>query len=80
MALQTPTTITPTTVTFNAETDGYAASSAVEEALQKHDRFKGASKGQEKRLANGRVKFPITIELDAAEAVDGEGDDAVEEG
>ncbi len=73
-------TITPTTVTFNAETDGYAASSAVEEALQKHDRFKGASKGQEKRLANGRVKFPITIELDAAEAVDGEGDDAVEEG
>jgi Tfp pilus assembly PilM family ATPase len=61
-------TITPETITFNAETDGYAASSAVEEALQKVDRFKNTEKGQEKRLANGRVKFPITIALDAGDA------------
>ncbi|MFT4625040.1 MAG: Tfp pilus assembly PilM family ATPase [Myxococcota bacterium] len=67
-------TITPSTVTFNAETDGYAASSAVEEALQKHVRFRTASKGQEQRMANGRVKFPITIALDAEVDEDAEDD------
>ena len=56
-------TVTSTMVTFNAETDGYASSSAVEEALRSVPRFSSASKGTETRMANGRVKFPITIAL-----------------
>jgi len=56
-------TVTPTMVTFNAETDGYASSSAVEEALRSVPHFSSASKGTETRMANGRVKFPITIAL-----------------
>jgi Tfp pilus assembly PilM family ATPase len=56
-------TVTATMVTFSAETDGYASSSAVEEALRSVPRFSSASKGTETRMANGRVKFPITIAL-----------------
>ena len=69
-------TITSTMVTFNAETDGYASSSAVEESLKKHPLFASASKGTETRLSNGRVKFPITIALgvdqDEIESLDSE--------
>jgi hypothetical protein len=69
--------ITPNTITFNAQTNGYAASSAVEEALQENPRFKYASKGTETRLTDGDVKFPITIALDVEE---GEDVDVEEEG
>ena len=72
-------TITPSTVTFNAQTDGYAASAKVEESLQANERFRTASKGQEQRLANGTVKFPITIALDAeVEDVEDGADDGEE--
>lgn len=56
-------TITPTQISFEAETDGYASSARVEEDLQGHPRFGQATKGQETKLSNGRVKFPITIPL-----------------
>ncbi|MEQ1501482.1 MAG: type II secretion system protein GspL [Myxococcota bacterium] len=58
--------ISPTSITFNAETDGYGSSSKVEEKLKETPRFKAATKGQEQRLNNGRVRFPITIPLGEA--------------
>lgn len=60
-------TITPAQISFDAETDGYASSAQVEAQLQSHPRFQSATKGQETRLGNGRVKFPITIPLGDAE-------------
>lgn len=56
-------TITPAQISFEAETDGFVSSAQVEEQLQGSSRFKNAIKGQETRLGNGRVKFPITIPL-----------------
>jgi hypothetical protein len=50
-------------ITFNAETDGYASSASVEEKLKANPRFKAATKGQEQKLANGRIRFPMTIPL-----------------
>ena len=65
-------TITRETVSFNAETMGFAGSAAVEEKLQAHPRFASAEKGQETKQSNGVVKFPITIDLTGA-APDEEG-------
>jgi len=65
-------TVTEQMVTFNAEANGYADSSAVEEALKLHPEFRSASKGKETRLKDGSVKFPITIALGLD--VDAEGD------
>lgn len=70
--------ITPSTISFLAETDGYASSAKVEERLQASERFKTATKGDEDRLANGRVKFPISIALDSDSDV-GEGEAPAEE-
>ena len=67
-------TVTEQMVTFNAEADGYADSSAVEEALKQHPNFRSASKGKETRLKDGHVKFPITIALGLDVDVDAEGD------
>lgn len=50
-------------ITFNAETDGFGSSATVEEKLKANPRFKSATKGQEQKLANGRIRFPITIPL-----------------
>ncbi len=72
-------TITRENVSFQAEADGYATSSATEEKLKAHPRFRSAEKGDETRLANGRVRFPITIALDAElalEEAEGDGDAA----
>ncbi len=64
-------TITRTSLTFTAEApNGYAASSAVEAKLRENPRYKGLQKGDEQKLANGAVRFPITIPLDAEAAVD----------
>lgn len=60
-------TITPAQISFDAETDGYASSAKVETQLQSHPRFQRATKGQETKLANGRVKFPITIPIGDAD-------------
>nr|MBA2320360.1 pilus assembly protein PilM [Deltaproteobacteria bacterium] len=55
-------------IAFVAETDGYASSAAVEESIQKVERFSGATKGDETKTGSGRVRFPITIPLGEAEA------------
>ena len=60
--------ITPTTIEFEAQTNGYASSALVEEALQKVPVFASATKGQETKLSNNHVKFPITIPRDGAES------------
>ena len=64
-------TITRSNISFNAETDNFNSSASVEMRLQASERFRTATKGQEKRLSNGRVRFPITITLGEA-AVDAE--------
>lgn len=58
-------TISPQSITLNAETDGFQSSAKVEEKLKANPRFHTATKGQEQKLANGRVRFPITIPLGA---------------
>lgn len=68
-------TITPQSISFNAETDTYAAAAMVEESLKKDPRFANASKGQDQKLANQRIRFPVTIPLgDAAAEGDGAGE------
>jgi Tfp pilus assembly PilM family ATPase len=54
-------------ITFNAETDGFGSSATVEEKLKANPRFKSATKGQEQKLANGRIRFPVTIPLGESE-------------
>lgn len=66
-------TVSPTEITFNAETAGYKESAAIEDQLQKNPRFKGATKGQEQKLATGRVRFPMSIPLGDAAAAGEEG-------
>jgi Tfp pilus assembly PilM family ATPase len=66
--------ITRDSISFTAETDGYAASAAVEEALKKTEAFQNATKGDETKTTGGRVRFPITIPLGDAPA------DGAEEG
>jgi len=56
-------TVTPQTISFNAETKGYAGSAAVEEKLKATTQFANAVKGTEKKQSNGTVRFPITIDL-----------------
>jgi type IV pilus assembly protein PilM len=68
-------TITPVSISLNAETDGFQSSSKVEEALKANPRFHTAVKGQETKLANGRVRFPITIPIgEEAVATDATGE------
>ncbi len=55
--------ITRETITFEAETDNFNSSAQVENQLRTDPRFADATKGQEKKLSNGRVRFPITIPI-----------------
>lgn len=69
-------TISPTSISFNAETDGFAGSAAVEESLKANERFRTATKGDEQKLTNGHIRFPVTITLgdeDEGETVTGDG-------
>jgi Tfp pilus assembly PilM family ATPase len=63
-------TISPTTLSFDAETDGFSSSAKVEQDLQANELFKHATKGEEKKLSNGRIRFPITIPLGVEEVVE----------
>jgi hypothetical protein len=56
-------TITKQNLSFEAETNGFAGSAAVEERLKANPRFATAEKGTETKQSNGVVKFPITIDL-----------------
>lgn len=64
-------TMTPASIQFTAETDGYAASAEVEKALQQSEDFSTATKGDETKKGN-RVDFPITIPLDGTKKSNGE--------
>lgn len=59
--------ISPASIQFEAETDGYASSAAVEEALQGSEDFSAATKGDETKKGTS-VDFPITIPLDGPTA------------
>ena len=54
--------ISETTITMKAETDGFETATRIETALQKNERFKAAQKGDEKKSRDG-VRFTITIPL-----------------
>ncbi len=63
-------TITPENISFDAETDGYASSSAVEESVKKVPRFDQAAKGNEKKNRE-KVTFTMTIPLVPAGTTEG---------
>jgi len=66
-------TMTSTMIKFEAETDGFASSAKVEQSLQANEIFSKATKGDEKKLPNGRIRFPITIPLGVDDApIEGE--------
>ncbi len=54
--------ITPNTITFTAETDGYATAAGVEEALKKVPQFKDAAKSGDRKVRD-KVSFSVTIPL-----------------
>ena len=56
-------TITRTSVSFKAETDGFEEATRVESALQSVEGFANAKKGDEKRDRQGNVDFSVTIPL-----------------
>lgn len=59
----TELSISPTNIVLKAETDGYEQAAKIEAALQRSDRFKQASKGDEQKKRD-KVRFTITIPLD----------------
>jgi len=66
-------TVTKQNLSFEAETNGFAGSAAVEEKLKANPRFANAEKGTETKQSNGVVKFPITIDLTGGTATGEEG-------
>lgn len=59
----TELSISPTNIVLKAETDGYEQAAKIEAALQRSDRFRQASKGDEQKKRD-KVRFTITIPLD----------------
>ena len=55
-------TISAASVRIRAETAGYEAAATIEQSLRENPRFKGARKGDEKKLGDG-ISFSITIPL-----------------
>ncbi|MCB9778260.1 MAG: pilus assembly protein PilM [Alphaproteobacteria bacterium] len=53
------------TITLDAETDGFEAVGRIESALQQNPRFAGARKGNEDKRRTGEVRFKITIPRNA---------------
>ena len=65
-------TITETSVSFKAETDGFEEATRIESALQRNPRFRDAQKGDEKKYKDG-IKFMVTIPLAEADGETSEG-------
>ncbi|MBW1878704.1 MAG: pilus assembly protein PilM [Deltaproteobacteria bacterium] len=65
-------TITPATISFTAETDGYAPAALVEESLRKQPLFKDVAKGNDRKVRD-KVSFTVTIPLTGDESVEEEG-------
>jgi hypothetical protein len=70
-------TLSETAVSLKADTDGYEQVAKIEASLQAAPRFKGATKGDEKKRGE-KVQFTISIPLGVEEAQ--EADEAEEEG
>ena len=66
-------TLTDSTITLKAETDGYEAATKIESSLQAVDRFKGAQKGDEKKTRGGAITFTVTIPREAESDATGQG-------
>jgi Tfp pilus assembly PilM family ATPase len=65
-------TVSETAISFKADTTGYEAAANIEKALQQNPRFKGAKKGDEKKMGDG-VTFSITVPLVTEPAAEEEG-------
>ncbi len=65
--------VTGSSITLEAETDGYETATRIESSLQAVERFKGAQKGDEKKTRSGSVSFKITIPREADTATSEEG-------
>ena len=52
--------VTPNTISFTAETDGYATAATVEESMQKVPRFKDATKSGDRKVRD-KVSFTVSI-------------------
>jgi len=65
-------TVTPATISFSAETDGYASAARVEESLQSQPLFKDAAKGNDRKVRD-KVSFTVTIPLTGEEGTGEEG-------
>ncbi len=65
--------VTDSTITVKAETDGYETATRIESSLQAKPRFHAAQKGDEKKTRGGAVSFKITIPRDAEDGASEEG-------
>jgi Tfp pilus assembly PilM family ATPase len=63
-------TISESSVYLKAKTTGYEAAATIEQAIQSKERFKNATKGDEKKSGSG-LSFSITIPLDQGEEEEG---------
>jgi hypothetical protein len=55
-------TITQRSLNLEAETDTYDAASTIESSIKAHDRFKRATKGDDKKVRNG-IQFSVSVPL-----------------
>ncbi len=60
-------TITARSLNVEAETDSYDSASTIEAALQASERFKRATKGDDKKVRNG-IRFTISVPLNDEDA------------
>jgi hypothetical protein len=63
-------TITEKSVVIKAKTTGFEAASTIEQALQDNERFKEATRGDEKKQRNG-LTFSITIPMESDKKEEG---------
>jgi Tfp pilus assembly PilM family ATPase len=62
----------PELITFQGETDGFAQSARLEEALKETELFKGANKDSENRTSKGKVDFKFSVPLGQGESTEEE--------
>ena len=60
-------TVNPKNLTFDAEVSGYAESTAVFDSVKAHERFQGATKGNEKQVRD-KLQVTIQVPLDGGES------------
>jgi len=65
-------TITTKSVNLEADTDTYDSASTIEASIQQHERFRQATKGDDKKVRDG-IRFSITVPLNIDEMPSEEG-------